>query len=524
MIRNQILPMQSTARQHSLISLAVKRVFDILVSAILLILLSPLFLLIAIAIKRDTPGPVFYRGQRVGKGGKPFYILKFRTMFESSESYDGPPVTAQDDPRITPLGRWLRDTKLNESPQFWNVLRGDMSLVGPRPEDPTLAKTWPLGARNEILSVRPGITSPASVLYHDEESLLSSKNLLERYLKDLTPDKMRLDQLYIRYHSFWLDFDVLLWTALIMVPRIGSYLPPEELLFLGPVSRFFKRYMDWFFRDILVTALFTGFVGLIWHIFSQPDFGWTRALSLTLSSTLIFSIIGALGGVNRINWDKAVNSDAYALIIPWLTSTIIALWANFTFQIMPIGMLLAVSALSLAGFIAARFHKRWTSDLSFSLKRFLGISHAARERVLIVGSGRTAEHMAWILNRPAYAAQFRVVGFIDEDLTAQGMRIYGARIIGTFKDLPQLIKDLDVGLVILADHRINYRDFVSITGVKSNPFLRVLVSPDLYGSMNFLAPAHNDDLDGEESDLGEDDLPCSQCLVRQSLRERKPDG
>ena len=104
-----------------------------------LFLLSPFFGIIAWAIKRDSPGPIFYRGRRVGRGGKEFTILKFRTMYECPESYAGPCITAKDDERIMPLGRWLRDTKINELPQLWNVLRGEMSLVGPRPEDPEIA-------------------------------------------------------------------------------------------------------------------------------------------------------------------------------------------------------------------------------------------------------------------------------------------------------------------------------------------------------------------------------------------------
>ena len=146
-----------------------KRTFDIIIALIGLIVLLPFWAIIAILIKRDTPGPIFYRGPRVGKDGNIFKILKFRTMFEHPESYSGPRVTSKEDNRITPFGHWLRNTKINEFPQLWNVLVGDMSLVGPRPEDPELVKTWPEDARQEILSVRPGITCPASVLYHDEE-------------------------------------------------------------------------------------------------------------------------------------------------------------------------------------------------------------------------------------------------------------------------------------------------------------------------------------------------------------------
>jgi len=112
----------------------IKRAFDVVVSGIGLIILSPIFSLIALGIKRDSPGPVYYRGARVGRHGKSFKMLKFRTMYERPESYNGTKLTANRDKRVTPLGQWLRDTKLNELPQLWNVFVGEMSLVGPRPE------------------------------------------------------------------------------------------------------------------------------------------------------------------------------------------------------------------------------------------------------------------------------------------------------------------------------------------------------------------------------------------------------
>ena len=114
----------------------IKRAFDILASGLGLLLLSPFLLPVALILRRESPGPILYRGPRLGRGGKPFNILKFRTMYERPETYNGPRLTARGDDRITPLGHWLRGTKLNELPQLWNVLVGDMSMVGPRPGRP----------------------------------------------------------------------------------------------------------------------------------------------------------------------------------------------------------------------------------------------------------------------------------------------------------------------------------------------------------------------------------------------------
>ena len=177
-------------------NLLVKRLFDMVFSLIGLIILSPFFLYIVHLIRRDTHGPAFYWGKRAGLGGNPFRMLKFRTMYECEESYSGPRVTCKHDDRITPIGHWLRDSKINELPQLWNVLIGKMSFVGPRPEDPEIVKTWPDQIRKEILSVKPGITSPASILYHDEETLLSASNVMGDYMRNILPDKLRLDRLY----------------------------------------------------------------------------------------------------------------------------------------------------------------------------------------------------------------------------------------------------------------------------------------------------------------------------------------
>lgn len=221
---------------------AIKRILDIIISSLGLLTLAPFFAYIAIIIRRDSPGPVFYRGIRLGKGDKPFFILKFRTMHEEAASYDGPPLTAQDDRRITPLGKWLRDTKINELPQLWNVLIGEMSLVGPRPEDLGLAAAWPSDARTEVLSVRPGITSPASVLYRNEEELLSSKTLMATYLGDIMPSKLRLDQLYVRHRSLWVDMDVLFWTFIVVMPFLKHIKLLKKYLFRGPFSRLLRYY------------------------------------------------------------------------------------------------------------------------------------------------------------------------------------------------------------------------------------------------------------------------------------------
>ncbi len=401
---------------NRLLNCFIKRAFDIFVSSFALIALAPVFSLIALAIKRDSSGPVIYRGPRLGFRGKVFSILKFRTMYEEPGSYSGPKITSYDDPRITNLGRWLRETKLNELPQLWNVLKGEMSLVGPRPEDPALAKTWPRNVREEILSVRPGITSPASVQYHNEEFLLSNKNILKRYMLELSPDKMRLDQLYVRYCSFWLDLDTLLWTLLILLPKIRSYSPPEELLFVGPMTRLIHRYLSWFLVDFVTTFTIVCVVGIVWRTFGPLNVGWMRALSMALGFALIFSLTGALIGVNQITWSLAKAEDVIFYLLPsWLIAASITLFIHKQAGIFPSGIILTGSAFIFASFVITRYRSRLITG---SLTRILsgrGRSKAARERILIIGSDLAAQYLAWLLEHPANAGKFWAVGYIDND-------------------------------------------------------------------------------------------------------------
>lgn len=206
----------------SAIDSLLRRGLDIAAASVGLLCLLPIFAVIAILIRRDSPGPIFYRGARAGKDGRVFWMLKFRTMYERSESYCGPRITANGDRRVTPLGHWLRATKLNELPQLWNVLRGEMSLVGPRPEDPEIAAAWPADARAELLAVHPGITSPASILYRGEEKLLSPDSLMEGYLRDILPGKLHLERLYMRQRSLLSDLEVLFLTVMALLPRLGG--------------------------------------------------------------------------------------------------------------------------------------------------------------------------------------------------------------------------------------------------------------------------------------------------------------
>lgn len=187
-----------------------KRAFDFVCAVFGLVVLLPLFGLVALAIKLDSPGPVFFRGERVGLHGKPFRIFKFRTMVVNA-AQEGPGITTRDDARITRVGRLLRKYKIDELPQLFNVLRGEMSLVGPRPEDPRYVAHY-TPAQRRVLEVRPGITSPATLQYHHEDRLLTSEDLEAIYLNQLMPRKLAIELEYLDRRTWFTDFKIILQT------------------------------------------------------------------------------------------------------------------------------------------------------------------------------------------------------------------------------------------------------------------------------------------------------------------------
>ena len=177
-----------------------------------LLLLAPLLIALAVCIKINSPGPVFFRQERVGLGGRLFRINKFRTMVRNAESL-GMLITVGSDMRVTSVGKWLRRYKLDELPQLMNVLCGHMSLVGPRPEVPLYVACYPADVRNIVLSVRPGITDRASIEFKDENEILGrALDPNQAYVQDVLPIKLKYYVEYVNTRSFWGDIYLILRT------------------------------------------------------------------------------------------------------------------------------------------------------------------------------------------------------------------------------------------------------------------------------------------------------------------------
>lgn len=196
-----------------------KRLFDLAGAATGLLLLSPLLLAVAWWVKLDSPGPVFYRQERVGRHGRVFRIHKFRTMRVGADQA-GPAITVGEDARITRAGRALRARRLDELPQLIDVLRGDMSLVGPRPEVPRYVALYPPALREQVLSVRPGLTDPASLAFRNEaEQLARAADPEREYVDVILPAKLASAAAYAQRASLWSDLGVLLRSVAVLLGR-----------------------------------------------------------------------------------------------------------------------------------------------------------------------------------------------------------------------------------------------------------------------------------------------------------------
>lgn len=191
-----------------------KRAFDIISSGILTLILSPLLIPLTIILRITGEGKIFYVQQRVGQGGKNFGLLKFATMLENSPNMSGGDVTMGNDPRVLPVGRFLRKTKINELPQLLNIVLGDISVVGPRPLTPKTFGFYSKDIQEEIKDLKPGLTGIGSIVFRDEESILanSTKPHLQCYEEDIAPYKGKLEVWYKKNKSFGLDLTLIFLT------------------------------------------------------------------------------------------------------------------------------------------------------------------------------------------------------------------------------------------------------------------------------------------------------------------------
>jgi hypothetical protein len=403
-------------------------------------------------------------------------------MYEHIGSYNGTRVTAKDDQRITPFGRWLRDTKMNELPQLWNVLIGEMSFVGPRPEDPDIVATWTEEMRREVLSVRPGITSPASVIYRDEEALLTSQGIMDQYLQSILPEKLRLDQLYVRNHGLINDLDVIFMTFVLLLPKIRKIGVDESTLFSGPLYNFTRRYLSWFVIDTLVAFLSISFVGVLWRFGEPLNLGLGPALGIAIAIALLLGITNTLFGLKRITWRYA--SPTYVLDLAFSTGISLIIlslldYYLFTPPLIPLRLIADVGVLTFLGFVVTRYRERIFTGLASRWLAARGQTGALGERVLIIGAGECGELAVWLLKKSRYRNAFAIVGFVDDDFHKQNYKINNYPIMGTTRDIPNLVAKKNIGMILYAISKCSATDRKRILTLCKGTSTRVVIIPNL---------------------------------------------
>jgi lipopolysaccharide/colanic/teichoic acid biosynthesis glycosyltransferase/nucleoside-diphosphate-sugar epimerase len=406
-----------------------KRAFDLVVSALGLALTWPVFLVLALLIKLDSRGPVFFRQERAGLGGRPFRIYKFRTMVDRASTL-GPRLTQRRDPRITRVGLILRWLKLDELPQLINVIRGDMSFVGPRPEDPHFVAMYTPEQR-QVLSVRPGIVGPSQIQGRDETEMFPEGVDYERfYVESILPHKLATDLAYVRRAG--LAYDLMTLLGGIAVTVFGSIKP---------------KYLRLNRQKLAFVALDVALSLLTYDVAFGLKFDWKISAEaipyLVLASALIVVIrplCFAYFGLYQ-NIVKYLGTSEFVAVVKAVT----------------LGSFLLSATFYLTGF---RGHSRTVLVIDwmllivvlFGYRLFLKArSEIRREQrlpALIVGAHDMGEELARQLIRNP-AQPYEPVGFLDDDLTKQGALIHGVRVMGTVPDLPQVARLKSARMVLI---------------------------------------------------------------------------
>ena len=418
-----------------------KRVVDTLGAFCGLVVCAPLFLVIALLIKMDSQGPVLFRQVRVGHSFRHFCLYKFRTMVQDA-SRKGDALTIGEDPRITRIGRFLRQFRLDELPQLFNVLKGDMSLVGPHPEVPYYVEKF-RDDYQDVLRVRPGLTDLASLKYIDEQVVLGKAAKPEdEYTNKILPEKIRLAKLYIEHASLIFDLAVIVQTLLQLLGMRSVILKvtdrdnQDEVAFLqsSVVFHLLSKY-----RRLIIMTLDFGFIVLanylaFWLKFEgQIPSDATQIFLETLPWLIV--IRGIVFMVFRLNeglWRYISIWDLKKIIGGVLAGTM-AFYAlvnwGFSFTGYPRSIYI-IDSILLIGFLCG-------IRLAVRLFRERKVLRKTK-RVLIIGAGDAGENIVREMQTHS-TSSYTPIGFIDDDVSKVGKRIHGVKVLGTRLDLSKIL-------------------------------------------------------------------------------------
>jgi len=418
-----------------------KRTIDILAACLGLLVLAPILLFICLAIKLDSPGPIFFRQERVGRQGKLFRIFKFRTMSDLAAP-DSLQITVAGNPRITRIGGLLRRYKLDELPQLIDVLRGTMSLVGPRPEVPKYVQHYPHLWRERLLSVRPGVTDLASVHYRNENELLAcSENPEREYIEVILPDKLRYSLYYVDNKTIAKDFHVIgLTFGVVFAPAISSVrgvLSTKSMSFWSGV----ERWMSTLNRAGRAYAVLIDSVVVIgcWHaayLFRlgferwQPERPWYDDFVL-IGVVASYLLAIAVFGVSRALWRFFCLDDFRRLIISCLSAGLFSVcWIQLSHLL---GVSRAVLVLHPFFCILALALVRMSYRLIWEhASEQSGGPYYESKRAIVLGAGESACRMVAAIHRHQ---GWSVLAILDDDIAKHGLRVSGVGVQGCISEL-----------------------------------------------------------------------------------------
>ncbi len=412
----------------------VKRTFDIILSLLAIILFSPIMAIVALLVRLDSPGKIIFQQERVGRDEKLFRIYKFRTMVEDAQKI-GPSITAQNDPRVTQIGALLRRLKLDELPQFFNVLKGEMSMVGPRPEVPNMTALFPEHGK-KIFTVKPGIIGPNQIQNIDEASMLTEQEGVEDfYVKKILPEKIKNDLAYVNNKNPYKDLQLLMGgaAAIIMNSIKLRYIleSRRRILFL---------VID------LCLAVLSFWLGYILRFEGVIPPGEQAILAAMIPFVIMLRTPCFISfGLYQTLWQYLGIQELLAIIKAVTISSLLLPFVPFLFQMpVPPRSTLIIDWLLLIFLLGG-------SRIIFKLttERLRASPLDNRKNVLVIGAEDAGESLIReFIKRPSLG--YRPIGFLDDNPEKTGMRIHGVKVIAPISHLPSVIKVKKADEVIIA--------------------------------------------------------------------------
>lgn len=430
----------------------IKRVCEVAIAVVALLVSWPLWVIAATLIKLDSAGPIFFRQTRVGRGFRPFSIYKFRTMVRDA-SAQGDPITIGQDARVTRIGEMLRRTKLDELPQLLNILKGDMSVVGPRPEVPRYVDLFKEDYA-EILTVRPGLTDLASLKYIDESAVLGAvERPDEEYETVVLPEKLRLAKFYVRHQSLMLELAIIAQTilCLLRIPLVVCDVPGLRVLRSGSPHvrpKLLTLILKW--RRPLIVLLDIGLIILanylaFWLRFDGaiPALEWNLFIHLLPWLVVVRGLVFFAFRLNEGLWRYTSLWDLQNIMTGVLAGTLIFYaWVHWAMGVTEYPRsIFIIDAILLIGFMTGiRLPRRMVRE---------AVIFRPKKRVLIIGAGDTGERIVREMKMNG-AARYRPIGFIDDQTTLLGKRIHGVQVLGARRDLERILSSERPDEVVLA--------------------------------------------------------------------------